>query len=311
MCRENERTHKHHIIPRYMGGTDAAENLVEVTVTQHAMFHFCNFRLWNNEQDRIAWRMLSGQITADEAKIEAMKLGSKKGIEALKEKFKDPENLREHKEKCKQAFHNSPYKEEAIERCIINQPKAVEAARTPEAIEKKTNTFKERGHLKGEKNPQYGTMWITDGTVEGSYRIKKGDPIPEGFRPGAVFLEEYPCGENTSNYGKIFITDGNHSYLIPKDEPIPEGYYRGRENKFMDNIDREQCSKNGKYLYENKLGSHAQTTEERKELASKGGKNSSSQRWMCLETGHVCNAGPLTTYQKNRGIDTSRRIRIK
>ena len=28
MCRENERTHKHHIIPRYMGGTDISENLI-------------------------------------------------------------------------------------------------------------------------------------------------------------------------------------------------------------------------------------------------------------------------------------------
>jgi hypothetical protein len=31
-----------------------------------------------------------------------------------------------------------------------------------------------------------GTMWITDGTKEGSKKIKKGDPIPEGFRPGRV-----------------------------------------------------------------------------------------------------------------------------
>jgi hypothetical protein len=38
MCRPNERTHKHHIIPKYMGGPDTPENLVEVTVTQHAMF---------------------------------------------------------------------------------------------------------------------------------------------------------------------------------------------------------------------------------------------------------------------------------
>jgi hypothetical protein len=46
MCRKDERTHKHHIIPRYMGGPDTPENLVEVTVTQHAMFHFCNYQLW-------------------------------------------------------------------------------------------------------------------------------------------------------------------------------------------------------------------------------------------------------------------------
>jgi hypothetical protein len=79
MCRPNERTHKHHITPRYMGGTDEPENLVEVTVTQHAMFHFCNYQLWGNEEDRIAWRGLSGQITFDEAALEAQSLGAKKG----------------------------------------------------------------------------------------------------------------------------------------------------------------------------------------------------------------------------------------
>jgi hypothetical protein len=85
MCRSDERTHKHHIIPKYMGGSNDPENLVEVTVTQHAMFHFCNYQLWGNEEDRIAWRALSGQITADEAALEAQSLGAKKGGNKNKE----------------------------------------------------------------------------------------------------------------------------------------------------------------------------------------------------------------------------------
>ena len=66
------------------------------------------------------------------------------------------------------------------------QPKAVEAARTPEAIERKKKKLKEINHQQGENNSQYGKMWITDGTKEGSYRINKGDPIPEGYRPGRI-----------------------------------------------------------------------------------------------------------------------------
>jgi hypothetical protein len=85
MCRPDERTHKHHIIPRYMGGTNDPENLVEVTITQHAMFHFCNYQLWGNEEDRIAWRALSGLITPDEAALEAMALGAKKAGNKNKE----------------------------------------------------------------------------------------------------------------------------------------------------------------------------------------------------------------------------------
>jgi len=88
MCRPNERTHKHHLVPKYMGGSNEPENLVEVTVTQHAMFHFCNYQLWGNGEDRIAWRALSGQITIDEAKLEAKILGRKKGGKISGEKNK-------------------------------------------------------------------------------------------------------------------------------------------------------------------------------------------------------------------------------
>jgi hypothetical protein len=85
MCRTEESTHKHHIIPKYMGGSNSKDNLVEVTVTQHAMFHFCNYQLWSNEEDKIAWRTLSGQITLDEAKEEAKILGRRKGIQTQME----------------------------------------------------------------------------------------------------------------------------------------------------------------------------------------------------------------------------------
>ncbi len=68
-----------------MGGLDTPENLVEVTVTQHAMFHFCNYQLWGNGEDFIAWRCLSGQITIDEANLEAQLLGAKKGGRINKE----------------------------------------------------------------------------------------------------------------------------------------------------------------------------------------------------------------------------------
>jgi hypothetical protein len=250
-----------------MGGLDTPENFVEVTVTQHAMFHFCNFQLWGNPEDKLAWRALSGQLSMDEIKLERMTIGGKRGSEVLREKLKDPVKLEKYKEKCREAFHNNPRKEEMIQRAKDNQPKASEAARTPEAIEKKKQTLKEIGHQQGEKNSQYGTMWITDGTIEGSYRIKK-------------------------------------------DDPIPEGYYKGRSKKFYQNIDREQLVKNGNYVYENKLGIYKLTPEQHSENGKKGGTASASQRWMCTVTGYTCNAGPLTRYQRNRGIDPSNRIRI-
>ncbi len=65
--------HKHHIIPKHMGGTDDSSNLVQVTIEQHANLHK---QLWEDlgcEEDRIAWLCLSGQISNAEAIILAVK----------------------------------------------------------------------------------------------------------------------------------------------------------------------------------------------------------------------------------------------
>lgn len=42
----------------------------------------------------------------------------------------------------------------------------------------------------------------------------------------------------------------------------------------------------------------------------KGGVITSSQRWQCTETGYVSNPASLSRYQRKRGIDTSKRIRL-
>jgi hypothetical protein len=60
-------THKHHIIPKHAGGTDDPDNLVELTVEEHAQAHLDLYNKYGNEYDQIAYRMLSGQISVQEA----------------------------------------------------------------------------------------------------------------------------------------------------------------------------------------------------------------------------------------------------
>lgn len=182
-CSKSPLMHKHHIVPRYMGGTDKETNLVEVTVTQHAMYHFCNYQLWGNVEDKFAWKGLTGQIGKEEIILELL---------------------------------------------LKNQPRAIELARTPEAIEKKKKTFKEIEHQKGEKNSQYGKMWITNGTKEGTYRINKDDPIPEGYWKGRIsrnvesipyYVIISPDGETTRtkyliDYCKLKNLRDTHMYQV-------------------------------------------------------------------------------------------------
>ena len=76
-------------------------------------------------------------------------------------------------------------------------------------------------------------------------------------------------------------------------------------------LTKEQMSENGRKNAiknkENKVGIFGMSLEERRKICGKV----NSQKWKCLETGYITTAGPLTTYQKARGIDTSKRMRIE
>lgn len=158
--------HKHHILPRYRGGQDIAENIIEVTVTQHAMFHYCNWSLWKDDRDRLAWKGLVGEIGKEEIIRELRSIGAKKAS-------------RPH-------IHTEEHKKLLLEVGKKAHHLAVESARKPESNQKRKTTLAKIKHQQGEKNSQYGKMWITNGTKEGSYRIDKCDSIPDGYRKGRI-----------------------------------------------------------------------------------------------------------------------------
>ena len=62
----NIYTHKHHIIPRHLGGTNEPSNLVELTIEEHALAHKKLYDLYNRWQDKLAWLGLSGRIGKEE-----------------------------------------------------------------------------------------------------------------------------------------------------------------------------------------------------------------------------------------------------
>lgn len=66
-------THKHHIIPRHMGGTDDPSNLVELTIEEHAQAHERLYEEHGHDQDRVAALMLRGQISNYDAYMEMVR----------------------------------------------------------------------------------------------------------------------------------------------------------------------------------------------------------------------------------------------
>lgn len=54
--------HKHHIIPKHMGGTDDPSNLVDLSIEDHAEAHRKLYEEHGHWQDRVAWQGLLGLI---------------------------------------------------------------------------------------------------------------------------------------------------------------------------------------------------------------------------------------------------------
>ena len=63
-------SHKHHIIPRHMGGSNHESNIVVLSVEEHAEAHRKLYEEHGKWQDKIAADMLSGQIKSDDVRIE-------------------------------------------------------------------------------------------------------------------------------------------------------------------------------------------------------------------------------------------------
>jgi len=72
---------KHHIVPKYKGGTDEFDNMVTISRTCHTMFHYCNWKLWGNKEDYIAYRGLASQISKEEIIKEISSMAGKRSYE--------------------------------------------------------------------------------------------------------------------------------------------------------------------------------------------------------------------------------------
>lgn len=73
--------HIHHITPKHMGGTDNPENLIKLTVSEHAEAHRILYEQYGLEEDKLAWLGLSGIISKEELVEKLSKLAGLKTVE--------------------------------------------------------------------------------------------------------------------------------------------------------------------------------------------------------------------------------------
>jgi hypothetical protein len=147
---------------------------------------------------------------------------------------------------------------------------------------------KKGGAISGKNHKDNGTGFFKLTTEEKIERSKKGGEKTKRNNTGIFSVPPEIKSQNSRKNANrmVEIGIGIHGFSREK---------------------RQEVSKiSGKIAYEMKVGIHALTSEQRIQT----GKKVASQRWMCLETGFITNAGNLTKYQRKRGIDTSKRVRI-
>lgn len=67
----------------------------------------------------------------------------------------------------------------------------------------------------------------------------------------------------------------------------------------------------GNRVKERGLGIFGMTKDEKLQRNRNGAKVLNSIKWKCTVTGYVSTSGPLTLYQKHKGIDTSNRVKVQ
>jgi hypothetical protein len=117
--------HKHHIIPRYEGGNNLQENLVELTTTQHAMWHYAEWTRKKDDRDHLAWKCLSGQIGNEEIQ----KIKSKIGYDRMKEVTKNQPHPGTKLKGRKQSEEHKMNRSKALKGKICCSPEAIERMR--------------------------------------------------------------------------------------------------------------------------------------------------------------------------------------
>lgn len=72
--------HKHHIVPRHMGGTDDPSNLETITVEEHAERHYQLWLICGHWEDELAYMMLTGRIRSEDGCREAVRRANKERV---------------------------------------------------------------------------------------------------------------------------------------------------------------------------------------------------------------------------------------
>lgn len=87
--------HWHHKVPRHMGGTDDPDNLVWLTIEEHAEAHRLLWLEYGKQADYMAWKMLSGKTSEQESMLIEVIRERMKGNQHGKRKWSEDQKVKQ------------------------------------------------------------------------------------------------------------------------------------------------------------------------------------------------------------------------
>ena len=227
-------THMHHIIPKHAGGTDDPDNLIELSVEEHALAHKALYEQYGRWQDKVAWLSLSG-IMQDEERIYEIARNANKGNPTGYTHCKEArEEIRQSKLGEKNPMYGKPAANRGIERpgiggrrtgttwsqaerdtrmARMQTPGYFDYTQTPE-FSKAVSDAK-----RGCKGSAKGKTWFTNGEIE-TYAFECPAGFKKGRKPGRI----------SNKKGMRWYNNGSENRQF-RDNEIPEGFVRGRLNR--------------------------------------------------------------------------------
>lgn len=193
--------HWHHIIPKHIGGTDEPDNLVFLSVEEHAEAHRLLYEQYGRWQDYRAWQGLLKLIPREEL------------IRLIQSDASKERHLR----------HKNPFSGVKTRfNFAINEEhrkRACELSKTPKAITKRKKVMADIKHQQGCRNSQYGKIWCVMENSINCENMKSFhlNEIPFGWISTTEFKDKNK-DKNNPQYGKKWYNDHNKNYLLYNDD---------------------------------------------------------------------------------------------
>jgi Photosynthetic reaction centre protein len=195
LLKEDPNTYceKHHIVPKFKGGSNEESNLVFLTFNDHAIAHFIRWVVYKDPRDQTAWNIMS--VQSEDWRREIASLGGKIGGVAAQ---------KQHKENKVGWFDSEAQRERGRKSAALNKEQGT-GAWDPENLTKANKVIAENSELykpQQLKNLKQGRL------TQKELGINLGDPAAQRLKS----MMRYPTTVEIN--GKEYSLNQEHRIYI-------------------------------------------------------------------------------------------------